>query len=93
MRNYKSKDIVSLKASQYGVDNDANDYVRTCTVGSDGKAYKVPGDLMGTPKNAFEGVKTNTGWKQIEKTDFIVEHDNNISIIPEAVFKLLFTES
>jgi len=47
MKNYKSKDIVSLKASQYGVDNDANDYVRTCTVGSDGKAYKVPGDLIG----------------------------------------------
>lgn len=92
MKTYKQTDGVTFNALQYGVDPEAEHYVKKCYIGYDKKITKVPSDMLGTPKGAFFAVQTESGWCKIEDKDFIVDKNNEILVIPYSVFKLSFTE-
>lgn len=91
-RNTESKPV-PFQAMQYGTDKEADEYVKHCYMGYNNEILKIPGDMMGTPKNAFYAVKTVNGWQKIEKGDFIVIKDDEVLLIPSAVFQLSFDEA
>ena len=92
MKPYKQNDGTLCNAVQYGVDQEAEQYVRKCYIGYDKKIIPVPRDMLGTPKGAFTAVQTAYGWIKIENQDFIVDKNNEILVIPYSVFKISFTE-
>lgn len=92
MKTYKNNVESQIQAVQYGVDQEAEQYVKQCTVGYDKKNYPVPGDLMGSPKNPFYAVQIGDDWIRIEKGDFITVNGSEIAVMPESVLKTLFTE-
>lgn len=98
MKLYISKNNTESKAApfqamQYGTDKEADKHVEHCYIGYDNEILKIPGDMMGTPKNAFYAVKSVSGWHKIEKGDFIVIKDDDVLLIPYAVFQLSFVEA
>lgn len=92
MKNYKSKEIIQCQALQYGTDSEADQYVKHCYVGYENTVYPIPGDMMGTPKNAFYAVNTSTGWQKIEQGDYVILKDGDAAVMSEAVFKLSIEE-
>lgn len=84
---------VPFQAMQYGTDKEADEHVKHCYMGYNNEILKIPGDMMGTPKNAFYAVKTVNGWQRIEKGDFVVIKDGEPMLIPYAVFQLSFDEA
>lgn len=92
MKNYASKESTQCQAMQYGTDVEADQYVKHCYVGYQDEIRPIPGDMMGTPKNAFYAVKTASGWQKIEKGDFVVLKDDEALVMPQGVFKLSFEE-
>jgi hypothetical protein len=92
MKIYKQTDGRICQALQYGVDPEAENYVKKCYIGYDKKITKVPSDMLGTPKDTFFAVKTESGWCKIEDKDFIVDKNNEILVISHSIFKISFTE-
>lgn len=92
MKSYKQNDGSLCNATQFGVDKEAEKYVRKCYIGYDKKTIPVPSDMLGTPKGSFFAVKTESGWVKIEDKDFIVDKNNEILVISYSVFKLSFVE-
>jgi hypothetical protein len=92
MKTYTSNDNITCQAAQYGTDPEAAEHIRQCYMDYENKIAKVPGDMMGTPKNAFFGVKTNAGWQRIEVGDFVVVKNGETLVVPYSVFKLTFSE-
>lgn len=93
MKNYKSKEIIQCKALQYSTDVEAEQYVKHCYVGYENEIRPIPGDMMGTPKNAFYAVETASGWHKIVAGDFVVLKDNEIAVMSQELFKLTFEEA
>lgn len=92
MKTYRNNESIECQAFKYGVDEEAKQYVKLCYPNYENKIYEVPGDMLGCPKNAFDAVKTNSGWKQVQKGDFIVKQENEISIVSGSFFRGNFTE-
>jgi hypothetical protein len=92
MKTYKKVEIIQVSAAQYGKDEEAKEFVTLCRISSNGKVNPVPRDLMGTPRDAFNGVETAEGWKKIEEGDWIIKKDNEILVVSNNVFKLMFEE-
>lgn len=92
MKTYISHDSIICQAAQYGTDAEAAEHVHQCYMGYENKVVKVPGDMMGTPKNAFFGVKTNAGWQRIEQGDFVVLKDGDTLVVPYSIFQVTFSE-
>jgi hypothetical protein len=92
MKTYKKVEIIQVTAAQYGKDEEAKELVRLCRIDYDGDINPLPRDLMGTPKDAFKGVETADGWRKIEKGDWIIKKENEILVVSNDVFKLMFEE-
>lgn len=92
MKNYKSKENFNCHALQYGTDIEAEQYVEHCYLDYQNEITPIPGDMMGTPKNAFYAVKTPSGWHKIVVGDFIVVKENETVVLTESQFELMFEE-
>ena len=93
MKTYKKIEVNEVKAIQYIKEEKENSFVKLCQIDYEGKIRKVPGDLMGTPKNAFNAVKTASGWVVIQEGDWIVQKESEVFVVANGVFQLLFQES
>ena len=89
MKKYSLNTSMEVEAVQYTKENKQNELVIQCYL-SRGEVCPVPGDLMGTPKDAFYGVETSDGWTKIELNDWIVIKNNENLVIPNGIFKLFF---
>lgn len=92
MKTYKNNDSIECQAFEYGVDEESKEYVKLCYPDYENKIRKVPGDMLGRPKNAFDGVQTESGWKQVQKGDFIVKQEDKVSIVSGDFFRSNFVE-
>lgn len=92
MKNFKKIEVNEIQAAQYGKDEEANEFVELCRVNYEGVIKPVPRDMLGTPKDAFKGVKTVSGWTRIAEGDWIVQKDGETFIIPDGVFRIMFAE-
>jgi hypothetical protein len=92
MKIFKKIEISEIQAAQYGKDEEANEFVKLCAPDYRGKVRVVPGDLLGTPKDAFKAVETASGLVKIQEGDWVVKKDDQIAVIPDGVFKLMFAE-
>ena len=91
MQNFKNSQNQEIQATQFGFDDDAKKFVQLCKTSINGEIYIVPQDLLGTPENAFQAVKTNIGFEKIQHGDWIIQKENEILVIPNSVFQLMFT--
>lgn len=92
MKTFQKKEITEIKAVRYGFDKKAEKLVKLCIKSLKGEINEVPGDMLGTPKNAFNAVKISSGWSEIQVGDWIVQDEDKIVVIPNGVFELLFKE-
>ncbi len=93
MKTFKKIEVNEIQAAQYGKDESAEEFVELCTMDYKGKVRIVPRDLLGTPKDAFNAVETKSGLVKIQEGDWIVQKDDEIAVIPDGVFKLMFAEA
>lgn len=93
MKTYKKIEVHEVQAVQYFKDEKENSFVKLCQTDYEGKIRKVPGDLMGTPKNAFNAVKTASGWTPIQDGDWIIQKESEVFVVANGVFQLLFKEA
>ena len=92
MKTFQKKEITEVKAIRYGFDKLAEKFVKLCIKSLKGEINEVPGDMLGTPKNAFNAVKTSSGWSEIQVGDWIVEDQSKLVVVPNGVFELFFKE-
>jgi hypothetical protein len=94
MKTFQKSQIIDsqFQATQYGVDKEANELVSFCMKSYDGEIMEIPGDYLGTPKNAFYALKTSSGWQEINQGDWIVKTHDDLVVVAQGVFKLFFEE-
>lgn len=91
MKIYRNNKSIECQAFEYGVDEEAKQYVKLCYAYGN-EICEFPSDMLGYPKNAFDAAKTETGWKEVQKGDFIIKQDNEISVVSGNFFRSNFTE-
>jgi hypothetical protein len=91
MRNFKKSEISEVKALQYGQDKEAENYVKSCVFYA-GQIIKLPEDLLGDTEGSFKAVQTSFGYSMINKGDWIVFKNEEISIIPDGCFRAIYEE-
>ena len=93
MKKFKKVEVNEVLAVQYGTHEEAQELLTLCTKDDyDGQIHEVPSDLMGKPKDAFHALKTDKGYSPIKEGDWIVKKDNQLFVIENGVFQLLFQE-
>lgn len=90
MKSYKKIEVSFIVACQYGVEDEAKKYVEKCVIGRDGEIESTNNGFMGIPKNPFMAVKTDSGYRRIDKGDWIVKDGEKIYVVPDGVFQLMF---
>lgn len=90
MKRYTKIEVTSIMACQYGKDEEAKQFVEKCVLNDEGEVRSANNGMMGIPKNPFAGVKTASGYRRIDKGDWIVQKDESIYVVPDGVFQLMY---
>jgi len=93
MKTYKTAGAVTFQALQYGVDPEAKKHVRKCYKNYSGKIVAVPGDMLGVPRDAFDGVVTAAGCRKVEDTDYIIVDGDQVHLVSAEFFKFMNVEA
>ena len=93
MKQFKKRQEVQVEALQYGVDLEANDMVCLCGFNYKKEVIKYKHDLLGTPRVSFNAVETSSGFVKIQKGDWVVKKDNDLFVVANSVFQLMFEQS
>lgn len=90
MKPYKKIEVPEITAAQYGVDDSAQKYVEQCVINNKGKIASTNNGLMSIPKDPFSAVKTSAGYHRINEGDWVIKKGEEILVVTNGVFQLMF---
>lgn len=103
MNQYKSNLNVKIEAIQFTKENKTqlfkeHKFMALCHYNEqslytkESQILPYARDIMGTPKNAFYGIKIGDIWNRLDEGSWIIKKDEQYLTIPNGLFQLLFSE-
>lgn len=92
MKTYQKVEVNQIEAAQYGKDEEVKQHIEVCVLNDKGEVKSANNGFLGIPKNPFTGIKTSTGYKRITHGDWLVKKGEELFVVPNDIFQLMFAE-